>query len=280
MKKILVPTDFSVCADMALRYAVYLAKKTGAQIALVHVCDLLDDNFTKLKQIIREYNTAKIAELNSSLKHLKECVEKDDVVITTELYNGKIVDSILTASHEHRADLIVMGTLGATGIKKLFFGTKAAAVINESLIPVITIPYGYKKPALKKIVMAVNDRKQSPKIFEPVFKLRKLYDAKLKTVVFTEKNNKAKMIHHEKVADHIKKRLEAQFPGDAIESVHINGTDFHETVQDYVEKQKTDLLVMLTHQRTFMQNLFKLSMTRQMAYHNNIPLLSLKGNDI
>ena len=280
MKKILVPTDFSDCAGMALRYAVYIAKKTGAKITLVHVCDLLDDNFNNLKRIIREYNKEKIAELTASLEHLKKRVEKEDVAITTQLYNGAIADSILMASREHHSDLIVMGTLGATGLKRLFFGTKAAAVINKSIIPVITIPYGYKKPALKKIVMAVNDGKQPPKIFEPVFKLRTLYDAKLRTVVFTEENNKGKLIYHAKVADRIKKRLETQFPGNAIELVHINGTDFHNTIQEYVEKQKTDLLVMLTHQRTFMQNLFKLSMTRKMAYHINIPLLSLKGNDI
>jgi nucleotide-binding universal stress UspA family protein len=88
MKKILVPTDFSDCAGMALRYAVYLAKRTGAEIKLVHVCDLLDDHFSSLKKIIREYNKEKIAELTGALTHLKESVEKDDVVITTELYNS------------------------------------------------------------------------------------------------------------------------------------------------------------------------------------------------
>ena len=277
MKKILVPTDFSDCAGMALRYAIYLAKKMGAEITLIHVCDLLDDNFHNLKQIIREYNKEKIAELTAALEHLKARAEKDDVAITTELYNGTIVDSILMASREHHSDFIVMGTLGATGLKRLFFGTKAASVINESLIPVITIPYGYKKPALNKIVMAVTSSKPFSSILEPVVKLGKLYDAKLKAVVFSEESNKVKMIYHAKTAAHIKKRLEKLFPGNSMESVNISGTGFHETIQEYVKKQKADLLVMITHRRTFIQNLFKLSMTRKMAYHINIPLLSLKG---
>ncbi len=279
MKKILVPTDFSECAGMALKYAVYLAKKLGAKIKLIHVCDLLDDNFNNLRRIIREYNKEKIAELTTALEQLKKSVEKDDVAITTELYNGAIVDSIIMASQEHQSDLIIMGTLGATGLKKLFFGTKAAAVINESLVPVITIPYRYKKPALKKIMMAVSNAKLSPKILEPVFNLGKLYDAKFKAVVFTDETEKLKMSYHAKAAVQIKKRLEKQFPWSRVESVHISGTGFHESIQEYAKKDKADLLVMITHRRNFIQNLFHLSMTRQMAYHINIPLLSLKEND-
>lgn len=46
----------------------------------------------------------------------------------------------------HRADLIIMGTLGAIGLKTVLFGAKAAAVINKSHVPVITVPYDYASP--------------------------------------------------------------------------------------------------------------------------------------
>jgi nucleotide-binding universal stress UspA family protein len=278
MKKILVPTDFSDCAEKALRYAAYLAKKMNAEIILLHVCDLLDPTFTNLKKIIKEYNDTKIAELTSSLKQLAKVVEGKDLSITTKLYNGEIVQSILTAAQKDKAAFIVMGTLGATGLKTLFFGTKAAAVINESSIPVITVPYNYEKTALKEIIIAANNTKQPGQIFKPVFDLSQLFDAKIKTIIFTKKNaNAASMVSNSKVAGFMEKKLERQFPGNDVESVHIYGTDFHESMQKYIEKEKTDLVVMLTHQRTFMQNLFRFSMTRQMAYHITIPLMSLKG---
>jgi nucleotide-binding universal stress UspA family protein len=128
--------------------------------------------------------------------------------------------------------------------------------------------------------MAVNNRNQNPDIFDPVLKLSKLFDAKLKTIIFTKDNaDKAKIRYDSKVSDDVKKRLDRQFPGNTIESALIYGTDFHQTIQEYVAKQTADMLVMLTRQRTFMQNLFKLSMTRQMAYHINIPLMSLKGDN-
>ena len=87
------------------------------------------------------------------------------------------------------------------------------------------------------------------------------------------------MMAHTKIVGHIEKKLGRHFTDNDIESVHIYGTDFHQSIQEYVEKQKADLLVMLTHERTFMQNLFRLSMTRQMAYHISFPLMSLKGAD-
>jgi len=278
MKKILVPTDFSECADKALQYAIILAKKAEAEIILLHVCDLLDPTFSGIKKIMREYNEAKTAELTLSLQRLKESVESNEVRITTMLYNGDIVDSILTASNEQHADLIVMGTLGATGLKKLFFGTKAAAVINKSVIPVIAIPADYKASALKEIVIAIDNAKHSTRIFEPVFTLSRLFEAKITTVVFTEEAaDAAKRMEQSDMLGRIEKKLDTHFIGNDVESVQIHGQDFHESMQEYVEDQKTDLLVMLTHERTFMQNLFKLSMTREMAYHITVPLMALKG---
>lgn len=280
MKRIIVPTDFSDCAGRALNYAVYLSKKSGAEIILVHVCDLLEDGGISLKKIIREYNEAKIMELSAALEALKKSVEKHKVVIRTKLYHGKVVSSILDAAKENHADLIVLGTLGATGLKALFFGTKAAAVINESKLPVITVPYDYKKPALKEILIAIDDARQSAGIFEPVFSLRKLALARVSTIVFTEEiSNLGVKARNARAVNQVKKRLEAQFGYEILRSVNLHGKDFHRSIQHFMEKNKTDLLVMVTKRRTFMEKLIRGSMTRRMAYKINIPLLTLKSSE-
>lgn len=84
-------------------------------------------------------------------------------------------------------------------------------------------------------------------------------------------------MEHSIVAREMQNKLEKQFTGYEIETNHLSGNDFHQSIHKYIEKEQIDLLVMITYKRTFMQNLFNFSMTRRMAHHTTIPLLSLQG---
>lgn len=278
MKKILVPTDFSGCAEKALQYAAQIGKVMRAELVLLHVCDLLDYAFADKKDLVDAYNEAKIVELNHALQRLKAGTEGEGLAVTTKLYDGDVVDSIVTAAQEHQADLIVMGTLGNTGLKTLIFGTKTAAVIRESATPVIAIPHDYQWSPLKEILIAVDNTKEKSSLFEPVFALSRLFNATIRTVVFSEENAAAvDVMQYAVVAAEMQRKLEQQFPQHKIETNHLSGSNFHQTIHEYVEQERIGLLVMITYKRTFMQNLFRFSATRKMAHHTTVPLLSLQG---
>ena len=279
MKKILVPTDFSICVEKALHYAIQIAKKTGAEIFLLHACDLLHSAFADKAHLVNEYNNLKTTELNARIDNLKANIAEPGVKITTQLYDSDATESILFFAEQHNVDLIVMGTLGATGLKTVLFGTNTATIIAESTLPVIAIPFNYtwKKP--ENFLIAISDAEQDVKVFEPVFILGQLFDAKINLAVFSDEATRAdELLDHSRLISKSKEQLNKSFPGSNIEILHLSGKDFYGTLQQHIDKEKIDLLVMITHRKTFVQNLFGFSMTRQMAYHTSIPMLSLHSS--
>lgn len=141
MKRILVPTDFSLCAAKALDYAVELAQHEGGQILLLHSCDLLGAGYWTSKSFGEEHNRCAKKELYHKLHLLKEKLENTyDVRISVWLDDRDDVgESILAIAGEAEADLIVMGTRGDDSHRRETFGSTVAHVISKSVIPVLTV---------------------------------------------------------------------------------------------------------------------------------------------
>lgn len=279
MKRILVPIDFSVCAEKAFNYAVLLAKKGGGEVILLHACDFLHYPFADKKHMINEYNDLKTTELTGRLAKLKDTAEESGVTITTQLYDGDVVDSILSVSERKHIDLIVMGTWGATGLETILLGTKTATIISKSAIPVIAIPADYISKEPQNILIAINDAEQDVNIFEPVFLLGNLFSAKVNIAVFSDDKAQAdELMEHSRLINRSGEKLKKSFSNTNIEMLHLSGSDFYQSLQQYINNGEIDLLVMITHKKGFVQNLFSFSMTRQMAYHTTVPLLSLHSS--
>ena len=142
IKKILVPTDFSNCAVQALSQAINLAKQYRAELHLLHVNTLFEDNpeifdnisgLNKLNNNIEEFIREKINNLanNDSL---------DDLNIIKVYERGiSAAPKILEYSHKNRINLIVMGTHGRRGLEHLFLGSVAEEVVRLSSCPVLTV---------------------------------------------------------------------------------------------------------------------------------------------
>jgi nucleotide-binding universal stress UspA family protein len=82
------------------------------------------------------------------------------------------------------------------------------------------------------------------------------------------------LLEDEYVMQEVKYRINRSF-GRNVEALHIEGTDFSKTMQEFITEQDVDMLVMITHKRSFLENLFASSMTKKMSYHTKVPLLSL-----
>lgn len=278
MKTIVVPTDFSPNAGVALEYAAGLAKLTNASLVLTHSCELYEERFAKNKSMIEEHNSSIVKELFSKLNELKASVRaRYDVKIDVALYkNQDITVSIIQAAGEQKADLIIMGTYGATGLRRTLFGSKAAAVINQSHIPVLTIPPAHTWSAPANIALAVEDKFDNVDIVRPVFDLAELVHAKVFVTIFTEEEADAfELVTHTQSVNFIKQKFNRTFKKVDVEATHLTGDDFNNAVQQFIAEKKMDLLCMITHKRSFLQNIFDSSMTQKMSYYASIPLLSL-----
>ena len=134
IKKILCPVDFSVCSDVALTYAIALAKRFDASIEALHVWQLstyasVQSELAKgLEDDLRKDLDAALA------KHAGEGVR-----IHGHLRRGVPYQVLVEAAKELHCDIIVMGTTGKSGFEHFLLGSVAERVIRAAECPVLTV---------------------------------------------------------------------------------------------------------------------------------------------
>jgi nucleotide-binding universal stress UspA family protein len=143
-KTIIVPHDFTSVADNALDHAINTAKTTGAQIILLHV-------------VAKEKAIAEAEEkLNAIIKNAGS-----DIAIKPAVRVGNIFDDIGDYASEVKADLIFMGTHGATGWQHIT-GSHALKVITHSTVPFIVVQEkGIKETGYDDIVVPLDLNKET-----------------------------------------------------------------------------------------------------------------------
>lgn len=121
-KSFIVPHDFSEVADCALNHAITTAKVVGAEVFVLHV-------------------VAKEKGIKDAEKKLTDLIEKKGnvgVKITPKIRVGNIFDDIGDFAAEHHAELIFMGTHGASGWQHIS-GSHALKVVTHSSVPFIIV---------------------------------------------------------------------------------------------------------------------------------------------
>ncbi len=132
IKTILTPTDFSEYANYAIPYALSIAKRQHAKIIMLHVTDLKTQN--------PELLTHKFPEL----KLYHEQADEIDI----EMLVGRDVEpenTIVRLAEELHADLVVMGTHGARGMRRVQIGNVVEEVVRRTVAPVLTITHPIHK---------------------------------------------------------------------------------------------------------------------------------------
>lgn len=273
MKKILVPTDFSSNATKAVNYAVSIAKVANAEMVLLHVSDQVTDG----SPLTGAYNPEVSSNLNYQLQTIQQSIkETENINVKTKVVTGNITEAILRAAEQEEADLLVMGTLGATGLKRKLFGTQSAAVISKSNVPVIVVPFDFAWSFPKKILLAINDPQEDAHLLQPVFNLASLFHSEVIVAIFSRRDHEAvDIMEHARNISSIQRNLQKEFTATNIQTVHLSGDDFSETLKDFIERHQIDMLAMIAHERHGLDSMLHKSMTKKMSYHTTVPLLAL-----
>ena len=141
-QNILVPVDGSETSYAAVAQAAELAKAFGGKITVVQVLAL--DPYIAAEYISATQTNDLIERARTSvLKALEEAAAKfSDLGIPVEakLLEGQVVHrEIIREAETSKADLIVIGSHGRTGLKRLFLGSVAQSVLGEAHIPVLVV---------------------------------------------------------------------------------------------------------------------------------------------
>lgn len=136
-KKIVVAYDGSPCSEKALEMAVDLARALVAEIILVSVIDVptlvFGDGIVNPEELEREVRRNYEAKEETGMKYCKEMGVKAYVTFL----RGNPPDEIIKYAQEENAYLIVTGTRGLGGFKKLLLGSVAHKLVTYSDIPVL-----------------------------------------------------------------------------------------------------------------------------------------------
>ena len=139
-RHVLVATDFSECSNAALETGIELASRYGAALTLVHVFAPPVYPYMDLVPIAIDIETP-------AREAASEGLQKTLATARTHLPSAQAVlkqagatwEQILATAREVRADLIVLGTHGRTGVSHALIGSVAERVVRHSQVPVLTI---------------------------------------------------------------------------------------------------------------------------------------------
>lgn len=140
--RILVPTDFSEFSGKALRQALDIADEYQAKVFLLHVVHEVMDftglDFINSEDMVRDFKGNEVVWAERSLKkQLENFPQTNDVEVETIVRRGVPYIEILKVGEEERIDLIVIASLGKSGIARYLIGSVARNVLKGSKCPVL-----------------------------------------------------------------------------------------------------------------------------------------------
>ena len=127
LRTILLPTDFSGCANFALPYAAAIARAAKAKVICIYV----------VEPIVPAVGYTGLAE--RELPQVIKCEELHGLDIEEVIAHGDAAAEIVRVAAERNVDLIVISSHGRTGLGRMIFGSTAEAVVRHAGCPVLVV---------------------------------------------------------------------------------------------------------------------------------------------
>lgn len=271
MKTLIVATDFSQDANIALEYAASLAKIIGAKV-IIYNSYMLPAHAANT--LIPADGIQKIMSANQTRLEQTACRIANRYRIETDwaCSMGDICFELDQQVSKHKADAVVMGMRGNSIDQKLF-GNTTTTVIRHAKFPVLVVPRNVSFTGIERILFAcdLNCR----------FSLQTL---KMLNETAHMLKAQVQVLHVESVSKEKKLVLEGQgqstdwdehlcdVPHDCRD---IDGKNVIKGIEKGISEFKADMLVMVPQRYGFWNSLIHKSKTCEMAARTNIPLLSI-----
>ena len=183
---------------------------------------------------------------------------------------GDLVDNITRLAQSFRATLVVMGISGKSAIEQAMFGSNTLKLVDKNLYPVLIIPPNATYQGINNVAFAsdfINVDATTPSVlinavlemFDPVLHIVNVNSEHY--VALTEEVQQTKEIFNK------------MFSNYKPEFYFITRNDFLEALDNFVSDYKIDILITIPKHQSNSTSIFKVSHTRQLAYHSHIPIL-------
>lgn len=269
---IVVPIDWSEQSLIALEQAANVAETLNASLHLIYVKDgpgLFASAATKAYQEELE------KEALIKLKDSGELLAKERAIgITYEVRSGKIYEQINAAAEEKDAEFIIMGTSGSSGMKGRFIGSNALRVIKQSSVPVITIKGKHHTKGCKIIVLPLDLTKETREKVGKAIEFALSFNSKIVIVSVLETKDDYQLNHLRRQMVQVHRYVEDHGVQVTSDMIDKHGT-IADTIMDFTNKVKGDLLMIMTQQENDFTDLFIGSQAQEIINKSEVPVLSI-----
>lgn len=274
MKNILVPTDFSTCANNAAKTAIILAKKAKAEVHFLHIVStpvewkkLRKEQEKNFPETLKEIGKAKGKLLEWEGKAREAGLKAKQFLVFDSGTSG-IIDHL----RDYKHDLIVMGSHGSKGVREMIIGSNTQKVVRHSPAPVLVVknlPRGFQ---VTDIVFASDFRKDSVAPFKRVLEFTRLLKADLKLVYV----NTPHLFEESRETEVRMTNFIKGYSWKCTTHVH-NALNIERGILQFAKQHKCDVIALSTEGRSGIARMLSHSIAEAVANHADVPVLSVNG---
>ena len=285
LARIMVLTDFSGASDLALQYAIALARRYEAKIYLTHI--ISPASYQLAEPGLAEY----------TYQHMRQAAEQGlgdilvsgklrDVEHTTLFLEGNIWPTVERLILEHKIDLLVTGTHGRGQVKKMFLGSVAEEIFRQAGCAVLTVGPNVKSEApheidLKNILFATDFGHGATRAAEYAFSLAQEHEARVTAlhvlqpaVAHTEDGEKKV---RQASIDRMKRFVSPECDDWCKTEFRVSYGDPAEEILRQARETTADLIVMGAKARKSLAGHVPLTVAYNVAAKATCPVLTVRG---
>jgi nucleotide-binding universal stress UspA family protein len=274
MKKILFPTDFSDVSKNAFIYALKLADAIDAEIITLHVYELDSPAYLDVSIYLQEiYEYEELSDFENYkdevpvLRNIAEANNLSHVKISNVLIQGHLVSEAVKLSKKENVDFIVMGTRGVTHLREIFLGNITTKIMNECNATVLAIPEKCNYVPIEKILFTTKFNMKDIEALKTVQDFANVFHSHIDCL-----NVKPP---HTVYKDDFIVDFKNVFKDQNIDFHSILSNDVEGVILNFIEKNKINMIAIHVRHKSFFQKLFEVSIAKKLAYHIDIPILSI-----
>jgi len=269
MKRILIPTDYSDCANNAVEVARAIAQRSGAELYVIHFEEIVPEVAHVLHHAAGEDNLHRVGHARIQLLHTVELLEQAGLKAKAVFVPDEGREAIEDYIKPYEIDFIVMGSHGAKGIREALIGSKTQKVIKQSTVPVLVIKHRHKNFYPRRILFASTFREDISKPLRNVVEFANLWGAEIDLVFI----NMLSHLIEEHEAKRIMERQMAPVAG-ARYTLNISETNDEEWgISKFARAIQADLIAVVCDTHTGFSRLFNSSVAEKLINHESIPVL-------
>jgi nucleotide-binding universal stress UspA family protein len=295
IKKVLYPTDFSHCAGHALPHTLHFTNTYGAELHLLHALVLHEADPSNLSHRLPDMEELYLVLEEHAETQLKTAIEEHGraglTIKSAQVRAISAAGAILDYATENEIDLVVMGTHGRRGLRRLLLGSVAEEVVRLAPCPILAVPEreaGASPDHVERIVVPVDFSEHAKLALAYAVQLADAYGAQLHLLHVVDEvvypDFYPPVIPSggsitEELRDQSLERMRGLLSGfeGADAAVHVRAGRAAPEIADFAEGQSADLVVIASHGLTGISHVLLGSVTEQLIRRAPCPVFTVKG---